>query len=261
MYKLNLFERKAYPISSLMPFGMIVGGGLLDVNGRKEKQAAVVINKNGSLMTTWKYRGPDLESSVPEQTAVVTAQLNGILMTLGTGYTLYLDAQRSPSTQYARDVYFPDPVTRAIDAQRRLKFSSGEFFESNYYLTLCWIPPSDQEGRMKEFVMEGHKQKAAELDENMEMFTETAFRLYRTMEDTDRPLGQGRDGDVSALLRIVQELCDPGTERTAACGFVFIRRLFAWRQRSKAGEKVYEGHCPESLSELQPVRHAQRSQS
>ena len=180
MYKLNLFERKAYPISSLMPFGMIVGGGLLDVNGRKEKQAAVVINKNGSLMTTWKYRGPDLESSVPEQTAVVTAQLNGILMTLGTGYTLYLDAQRSPSTQYARDVYFPDLVTRAIDAQRRLKFSSGEFFESNYYLTLCWIPPSDQEGRMKEFVMEGHKQKAAELDENMEMFTETAFRLYRT---------------------------------------------------------------------------------
>ncbi len=104
MYKLNLFERKAYPISSLMPFGMIVGGGLLDVNGRKEKQAAVVINKNGSLMTTWKYRGPDLESSVPEQTAVVTAQLNGILMTLGTGYTLYLDAQRSPSTQYARNV-------------------------------------------------------------------------------------------------------------------------------------------------------------
>lgn len=187
MYKLNLFERKAYPISSLMPFGMIVGGGLLDVNGRKEKQAAVVINKNGSLMTTWKYRGPDLESSVPEQTAVVTAQLNGILMTLGTGYTLYLDAQRSPSTQYARDVYFPDPVTRAIDAQRRLKFSSGEFFESNYYLTLCWIPPSDQEGRMKEFVMEGHKQKAAELDENMEMFTETAFRLYRTMEELGIP--------------------------------------------------------------------------
>ena len=41
MYKLNLFERKAYPISSLMPFGMIVGGGLLDVNGRKLPSSSI----------------------------------------------------------------------------------------------------------------------------------------------------------------------------------------------------------------------------
>ena len=183
-----------------MPFGMMLGGGTIEVNGRKEQQAAIVINKNGSLMTTWKYRGPDLESSVPEQMAVITSQLNSIIMTFGTGYTLYMDAQRSPSTKYASDVYFQDDVTRAIDLERRRKFSSGEFFESNYYLTLCWIPPSDQEGRMKQLVVEGHKQKAADLGDNMEEFTEMAFRLYRTMKDLGIPTELlGRDETASYL--------------------------------------------------------------
>lgn len=187
MYKLNLFDRKKYYLSSLMPFGMVVGGRPVEIDGREEKQSAIVINKNGSIMTTWKFRGPDLESSVPEQLAVMTSQINSILMTFGTGWIMNFDAQRTPSTSYARDVYFPDPVTRAIDEERRKKFSSGEYFESNYYLTICWIPPSDSEGKIKQMVVEGPKQKEADMGDNMETFTENAFRFYRTLKELDIP--------------------------------------------------------------------------
>ena len=62
MYKCNTFNGNKDMISSLMPYGMIVGGE--PAGGSRKKTAAYVINKNGSVQTTWKYRGPDLESSV-----------------------------------------------------------------------------------------------------------------------------------------------------------------------------------------------------
>ena len=187
MYKLNLFNRKKSYISSIMPFGLIVGGEKIIVGDKEERTAAVVINKNGTLQTTWRYRGPDLESSVPEQLAVITAQLNNAFQLYGTGWIMYFDAQRTPSTAYADDVHFPDPVTRAIDDSRKKKFSSGKFFESDYYITMCWIPPSDQEGRLKRLILEGEEEKTVTADDHLSTFAEMAHQLFRLFKELGIP--------------------------------------------------------------------------
>ncbi|SFA70885.1 type IV secretion system protein VirB4 [Selenomonas ruminantium] len=177
MYRLDLFRRKGKSIASLMPYGMII-----DVKG-----TGVVINKNGSFMTVWKYRGPDLDSALQEHLAIITAQLNSALMVLGSGWVIYMEAQRLPDATYDKDVCFPDAVTKLIDDVRRDNFTSGRFFRSEYYFSLCWLPPSDNEGRLKSMLIEGHDEHTLTVEENLQDFMEMADSLCRIFKELEIP--------------------------------------------------------------------------
>ena len=71
----------------------------------------VMLLQDGALMTTWKYRGPDLASATYEEMANISARLNKILL-LGTNWMLHVDAIRSYSQGYPESS-FPDPITRS----------------------------------------------------------------------------------------------------------------------------------------------------
>jgi type IV secretion system protein VirB4 len=100
----------------------------------------IVLNKNGSFQTTFRYRGPDLDSSTESELVSTSARLNNIVRRLGSGWAVYFDAVRRETTVYAQS-RFPDPVSALIDEERRAGFESGEHFESTYYVTLIWMPP------------------------------------------------------------------------------------------------------------------------
>ncbi|MGL5257598.1 MAG: hypothetical protein ACRC76_11200, partial [Proteocatella sp.] len=165
MYRQNRFKRKKECLKYSMPFARMTYAPvseselLKDYDGDWANVPAIVLNKDGSLQASWSYRGPDLDSEIKERLAIMTAQLNNAFMALNTGWVIYFEAQRTPSSSYATDTYFPDVVTQGIDDERKNLFLDSQHFESNYYATVYWIPPSDQEGRMKEFVIEGKKHK------------------------------------------------------------------------------------------------------
>lgn len=100
----------------------------------------VVLNKNGSFQTTFRYRGPDLDSSTESELVSTCARLNNIVRRLGSGWAIYFDAVRRETTAYPRS-RFPDPISTLIDTERRAGFESGEHFESSYYCTVVWLPP------------------------------------------------------------------------------------------------------------------------
>ena len=87
----------------------------------------IVLNKDGSVMAAWSYDGPDTESATAIERAHLSAQLNAILARLGTGYMLHVDAIRTPAVSYPSPdrSFFPDPITRLIDDERRQHFQSG----------------------------------------------------------------------------------------------------------------------------------------
>ena len=145
MYRMDRFNRKKEYLKYTLPYARII------------HDPAIVLNKDGSLQTTWKYRGPDLNSAIREQLAIITQQLNTSFQGLDTGWVLYFEAQRVSSTSYATDVYFPDIITKAMDEERKNFFSDGKHYESNYYATAYWMPPNDQEGKIRELVVEGAK--------------------------------------------------------------------------------------------------------
>lgn len=107
-----------------------------------------VLTKQGSFLTAFAYRGPDLDSATPEELVGMRARLNNLLRRYGSGWYFYIDMHRRPSTAYPTS-NFPDPITEIIDAERRQAFENGEHFESTYTFTLGWLPPGAREASVR----------------------------------------------------------------------------------------------------------------
>lgn len=60
----------------------------------------VVLNKDGSFTTGFRFRGPDLESSTEDELMAVRARLNNALKRLGTGWCLHMEARRREAAPY-----------------------------------------------------------------------------------------------------------------------------------------------------------------
>lgn len=165
MYQLDKFRRKKDCLKYYMPFGRIVEPG-------------VVVNKDGSLLSVFQFRGSDLDSEIKEQLAALTVQMNHIFLLFGTGWVFYFEAQRKPSTAYEPDVFFPEETTKAIDEERKALFSSGTYYESDYYASVYWKPPLDAEGRAKDLVVEGKTKRAACAADHVAYFLNHVRKLY-----------------------------------------------------------------------------------
>jgi type IV secretory pathway VirB4 component len=95
-----------------------------------------------------------LSASTAEMEAL-SARLNAALR-LGTGWMVQCDAIRSRAPGYPERGSFPDPVTRVIDDERRQQFmQEGAHFESEYFLTLTYLPPLAAEERVKGWLYDG----------------------------------------------------------------------------------------------------------
>ncbi|MFP7891219.1 VirB4 family type IV secretion/conjugal transfer ATPase [Pseudomonas aeruginosa] len=104
----------------------------------------VIVGKNGSLMASWLYKGDDNASSTEEQRELVSHRINQAFVGLGNGWMIHVDAVRRAAPNYSeRGVSrFPDPLTAAIDEERRRLFEGlGTMFEGYFVLTLTYFPP------------------------------------------------------------------------------------------------------------------------
>lgn len=104
----------------------------------------VIVNKNGSFMAAWLYKGEDNASSTDAQRETVSFQINQALAGLGNGWMVHVDAARRPAPTYSNAELseFPDPVSAAIDEERRRFFQSrGIMFEGFFVVTVTYFPP------------------------------------------------------------------------------------------------------------------------
>lgn len=104
----------------------------------------VIVGKNGSLMASWVYKGDDNASSTEEQRELVSLRINQAFVGLGSGWMVHVDAVRRPAPNYSqRELsHFPDPLTAAIDEERRRLFEGlGVMYEGYFVLTLTYFPP------------------------------------------------------------------------------------------------------------------------
>lgn len=104
----------------------------------------VIVGKDGSLMAAWAYQGVDSNSSTEAERDQVSLQINHALSRMGSGWMIHIDAVRKPAPGYCAkdDSHFPDPVSAAIDEERREFFERvGALYESNYVITATYLPP------------------------------------------------------------------------------------------------------------------------
>ena len=131
MVALKQFRNSKPSFSDLLPYAGLVADG-------------IILLKDGSLMAGWYFAGPDSESSTNIERNEVSRQINAVLSRLGSGWMIQVEAVRVPTTAYpAREAcHFPDPVTRAIDEERRAHFMAERgHYESQHALILTYRPP------------------------------------------------------------------------------------------------------------------------
>lgn len=110
----------------------------------------VVLNKDGSFQRTARFRGPDLESSTGEGLVAICARINNALKRYGSGWALYFEAAREAALDYPIGEW-RDPVAWLIDEERRGQFTeAGALYESAYYVTFSFLPPTDSVGRVED---------------------------------------------------------------------------------------------------------------
>ncbi|MEL7279992.1 MAG: conjugal transfer protein TrbE [Pseudomonadota bacterium] len=165
---LNLREYSDTPtlLADYLPWACIVAPG-------------VVLNKDGSFQTSFKYRGPDLESSTEEELVSTMARVNNVLRRFGSGWALFFDAQRNEVHDYPESA-FPDPLSWLVDQERALQAEeSGARYASSYYLTLLWLPPVDATGRAEKVLIQRAETEDAETwRHRLETFEQHAARVF-----------------------------------------------------------------------------------
>lgn len=149
LFTLTEHKRRATAFSDLLPWGRLVAPG-------------VVMNKNGSLQTTMRYRGPDLYSATRSELITVCARLNNIFKRLPGGWAIYAESDHHTVASYPESD-FPDAISYLIDQERRVQFESGEHYESDYYLTLIYMPARDTVSKIASMFYEGEQRKHGDL--------------------------------------------------------------------------------------------------
>ena len=169
MMSLREYRNKAAHLADFLPWAALVAEG-------------VVLNKDGSLQRTARFRGPDLDSATPAELVATTARLNNALRRLGSGWAIFVEAQRTPALDYP-DSIFPDPVSALVDMERREQFrEDGAHFESRYFLTLLWMPPAEDAARAEGWLYEGKSSNGVDPWELLGSFTDRSDRMLSLVD-------------------------------------------------------------------------------
>ena len=149
MLNLAEYRKKPQALADFLPWAALVAPG-------------VIANKDGSFQRTARFGGPDLDSATPAELVSTTARLNGALRRLGSGWAVFVEAQRVPANRYPRS-RFPDAASALVEMERRFQFEEeGAHFESAYFLTFVWLPPVDAAYRAEGWLYENRAAAGAD---------------------------------------------------------------------------------------------------
>ncbi|PLP60810.1 conjugal transfer protein TrbE [Mesorhizobium loti] len=144
MMNLAEYRRSAALLADYLPWAALVSQG-------------VVLNKDGSFQRSAAFRGPDLDSAVAAELVAVTSRLNNALRRLGSGWAIFVEAQRREAATYP-DSRFPDAASGLVDAERKAGFEeAGAHFETHYFLTFTWLAPAEDAARAETWLYEGRE--------------------------------------------------------------------------------------------------------
>ncbi|CAN2325960.1 AAA+ ATPase domain-containing protein [Fusobacterium sp. oral taxon C10] len=141
----------------------------------------VVLNKNGTLQKTLKYRGYDLDSSTVYELKNINAKLNDVIKRLGQGWSLNVEARRKRCTDYieAENEILAIDI---IEKERKLNFLENEHFESEYYLTIVQLIPTDNSKKVGEIFLE-YAKKSEILDKTLENFNKEFKKILNLFKE------------------------------------------------------------------------------
>jgi type IV secretion system protein VirB4 len=146
----GLREHRSEPacLADLLNWGFMIDDG----------PPAVVLQKDGSLVAGWSYRGPDLSAATSAEIDALSEHVNAALLPFTDNWMFHVDAIRRPAGAY-HPSHFTDPVCQLIDDERReahraLRQRIGGQFETSYVLIATFLPPADAVTKVGSFFVQ-----------------------------------------------------------------------------------------------------------
>ena len=186
---LNLTEYRQRPVllADWLPWAGLVASG-------------VVLNKDGSFQRTARFRGPDLDSATQGEMIATTARLNNALRRLGSGWALVIEAERQPAADYPQSD-FPEALSWLVDEERRAAFEdAGQHFESNYHLTLQYLPPEESHARAARMLYENAPGEGVDWRGRLDAFVAETDRVFDLLDGVMPAIAWLDDGQTLTYL-------------------------------------------------------------
>ncbi|MBP0114424.1 conjugal transfer protein TrbE [Bradyrhizobium vignae] len=170
MMNLAEYRHSSARLADFLPWAALVDEG-------------IILNKDGSFQRTAKFRGPDLDSAVPAELVAVAGRLNNALRRLGSGWAVFVEAQRHFAGVYPPST-FPDVASALVDAERRAQFEeAGAHYESSYFLTFLYLPPEEGAARAERLLYEGRDRTVgADAREVLRGFVDQTNRVLQLVQ-------------------------------------------------------------------------------
>ena len=193
---LKSFRATGPSFADLVPYAGLVDNGVL-------------LLKDGSLMSAWYFAGPDSESATHLERNELSRQINAILSRLGTGWMIQVEAIRVPTVDYPSEeqCHFPDPVTRAIDRERRSHFRQERgHFESKHAIVLTYRPLEPKRTALSRYLYSDEESRTASYGDTVLATFRNAVReieqyLASTLSITRMQTREIRDSEGVRLAR------------------------------------------------------------
>ena len=186
---LNLTEYRQRPVllADWLPWAGLVASG-------------VVLNKDSSFQRTARFRGPDLDSATQGEMIATTARLNNALRRLGSGWALVIEAERQPAADYPQSD-FPEALSWLVDEERRAAFEdAGQHFESNYHLTLQYLPPEESHARAARMLYENAPGEGVDWRGRLDAFVAETDRVFDLLDGVMPAIAWLDDGQTLTYL-------------------------------------------------------------
>jgi type IV secretion system protein VirB4 len=151
----GLREHRSEPagVADLLNWGFLV----------EEGPPAIILQKDGSLLAGWRYRGPDVAAATIDEVDALSSHVNDALLPFTDNWMFHVDAIRRPAPTY-RAAVFPNPVCQIIDEERREAHRSdrrtGGQYETSYYFVATFLPPGDAIARLASFFVQAGETSA-----------------------------------------------------------------------------------------------------
>ncbi|MCR6700940.1 MAG: conjugal transfer protein TrbE [Dokdonella sp.] len=186
---MNLAEYRQRPaqLADWLPWAGLVARG-------------VVLNKDGAFMRIARFRGPDLDSATQGELIDTSARVNNALRRLGSGWALFVDAERRPAADYPHST-FPDPVSWLVDEERRAAFDeAGSHYEARYHLTLLHLPPEESRARAAKLLYQDAATRGVDWHERLKAFVAETDRIFDLLDGVMPEIAWLDDGQTLTYL-------------------------------------------------------------
>ncbi len=197
MLDLREYRTRRVLLADYLPWAGLVASG-------------IVLNKDASLQRTARFRGPDLDSATDAELVAVCARVNNAVKRLGSGWALFVEAQRHEAAGYPES-QFPDPVSALVDRERRAMFdaeqtapassASERHFESECYFTFVYLAPVETAERVHGLLYNrGGDRRTVDWWEQLEAFQAETDRIFGLLEGLMPAIAWLDDAETLAYL-------------------------------------------------------------